>query len=367
MNRNIVLFLGILVLAGIQSCKPEKTNALDKYDRGVMLTGIYDNVVVPLHTAFEQEAGKLDSLALVFDVSPTSVNLTALQQQWVGTQDKWQLCAPLDIGDVKESFIHSKIDQWPTNKAFIENFIAGSNALDEAFIESVGASSKGLPAMEYLIFGADNNIVLASLTTDAGAVRRRSYLKGLTANLKVKATLLKTEWSSYRSVFVSQTGLAIDGSVNLMVNSIIEYEEFIKNDKVGAPAGYKTNGNVQPNSVECALSNTSLAHIVQNLKSLDYLMAGNTSGLAGAGIYSYLDAVDPMADGTKLSAKINTQIDACIAAANNINGPLEEAVVSNHAQVDTLYLELKRLTVLLKVDMSSLLGVTITFSDNDGD
>jgi predicted lipoprotein len=35
--------------------------------------------------------------------------------------------------------------------------------------------------------------------------------------------------------------------------------------------------------------------------------------------------------------------------------------------VETLYIELKRLTVLMKVDMASLLGITITFTDNDGD
>ena len=367
MRGTIVFCVITILLSGITSCKQEKNNPLDKYDRGAMLSGIYDNAILPLHNQLVSETRTLDSLGQAFKIAPTLANLEALQVQWSKTQLIWQLCAPQDIGAVRESFIHSKIDKWPTNKVFIENFISGSSVLDEAFVESAGSTSKGLPAIEYLVFGSDNNTILTSLTTGTNATRRLDYILALTANLKNKTALLKSEWIDYRPTFVSSTGLAIDGSVNMMVNAIIEYEEFVKNDKVGAPTGKKTNGTVQPGSVESGLSNTSTKHIVQNLKGLDYLMSGNTTGISGAGVYAYLDAVDPMVDGVKLSDKINSQIDACITAANAISVPLEDAVVSNPAQVETLYLELKRLTVLLKVDMSSLLGVTITFSDNDGD
>ncbi len=368
MSNRIVLLVSCVALSlGLASCKPEKTSPLDKYDRGAMLQGTYNDVIVTVHADFMQAAKTLDSVAQIFGAVPSLNNLEALQQEWKNAQSKWQLCAPMDIGDVRESFIHNKIDKWPTNKTFIENFIAGSSVLDEAFIESSGSTSKGFPAMEYLIFGTDDISVMVSFTTSPNASRRLDYVTALAANLRTKALELQQRWGIYELSYVSKTGLAIDGSVNLMVNALIEYEEFIKNDKVAAPAGHKTNGTVQPGSVENAMSDASVAHIVQNLKGLDYMMSGNINGLPGQGLYGYLDAVDPMVDGVKLSDKLNSQIDACLTAAANINGPLEEAVVNNPAQVETLYIELKRLTVLMKVDMASLLGVTITFTDNDGD
>ena len=56
-----------------------------------------------------------------------------------------------------------------------------------------------------------------------------------------------------------------------------------------------------------------------------------------------------------------------MAKANAINGSLESAAQNNVNTVKELHLELKKLTVLTKVDLSSSLGVVITFSDNDGD
>ena len=124
---------------------------------------------------------------------------------------------------------------------------------------------------------------------------------------------------------------------------------------------------MQPTSVESDRSNSSIQHIINNLDGIDALLNGTTNGTSGNGLYQYLDAVDPMADGTKLSDKIKGEIILCRNATNAINGTLEEAVVTNPAQVDVLYVELKKLTVLLKVEMTSILGVTVTFTDNDGD
>lgn len=348
----------------VQACKPKEANPLDNYNRGKMLSDMYTNAIQPLHAAFVTEATSFNDLAQAFAVAPTLQNLQVLQQQWIATQQAWQTCEPINVGDVRESFINTKINSWPANTGFIEGFIAGSDELNEAFIHSKGTTSKGLPTLEYLLFGSDNTTVLQQLT---GTPRRMQYLTAVAADLNTNAIAIKDQWLSYESGFTGSTGLAIDGSTNLLVNALLEYEEFIKNDKVGAPLGKKTNNIAQPGSVESALSNTSIPHILHNLDGIDAMLNGTYTGDSGNGLYTYLDAVDPMENGTKLSDRIKGQIVLCRNAANTINGTLEEAVVNNPTQVDALYLEMKKLTVLLKVDMTSILGVTVTFTDNDGD
>jgi predicted lipoprotein len=50
-----------------------------------------------------------------------------------------------------------------------------------------------------------------------------------------------------------------------------------------------------------------------------------------------------------------------------INSPLSTAVTAQKDLVGTAYDEVKKLQVMMEVDMINNLGVLLTFSDNDGD
>jgi len=47
--------------------------------------------------------------------------------------------------------------------------------------------------------------------------------------------------------------------------------------------------------------------------------------------------------------------------------PLEEAAVKDRAAIEAAYEKARALEITLKVDVVSALGVTLTFSSNDGD
>ena len=50
-----------------------------------------------------------------------------------------------------------------------------------------------------------------------------------------------------------------------------------------------------------------------------------------------------------------------------INDPLSNEILTNKDDVTTCYSKLQELVPLMKVDMTSALGVLITYQDNDGD
>jgi predicted lipoprotein len=81
----------------------------------------------------------------------------------------------------------------------------------------------------------------------------------------------------------------------------------------------------------------------------------------------YLDFVDAKYNGNALSATISAQLDECLNKVAIINNPITKATLTQINDVKALHLEIKKLTVLTKVDLASNLGVIITFSDNDGD
>jgi uncharacterized protein len=68
-----------------------------------------------------------------------------------------------------------------------------------------------------------------------------------------------------------------------------------------------------------------------------------------------------------LSERINQQVNEARLALTLITSPLSEAIVNDPEIVENAYNELQQVVVLLKTDMISALGVSVTSTDNDGD
>jgi uncharacterized protein YjfI (DUF2170 family) len=68
-----------------------------------------------------------------------------------------------------------------------------------------------------------------------------------------------------------------------------------------------------------------------------------------------------------LSINVNAQIDRIIIANGNAIMPWSDFVQQNPAESKEIYLEYQKLIPLIKVDLTSALGIIITYQDNDGD
>jgi predicted lipoprotein len=92
------------------------------------------------------------------------------------------------------------------------------------------------------------------------------------------------------------------------------------------------------------------------------------NGGNGAGMDDYLNALDVKDDeGLLLTKKINQQFDKVINIARSIEEDLSSAIINQNPKLDELYLEMINLTIIIKNDMMSQLGLLTVFSDNDGD
>ena len=68
-----------------------------------------------------------------------------------------------------------------------------------------------------------------------------------------------------------------------------------------------------------------------------------------------------------MSAAIHAQFDDVLTALGDIDGALRDAVTESPVEVEAAFESMRTLLVLLKTDMAALLGITVTFSDSDGD
>ena len=122
------------------------------FDRKAMFRDITQNVILPAHEAFVSESALLVQKVHAFQAEPTVEKLEALQAQWKQVSLAWKACELFELGPVQEVFIHNLIHKWPTNPKLIEEHLASADSIDQDLIDSIGSTSKGLPAIEYLIF-----------------------------------------------------------------------------------------------------------------------------------------------------------------------------------------------------------------------
>ncbi|MFM2306759.1 MAG: hypothetical protein RLZZ367_1428 [Bacteroidota bacterium] len=365
-NQSLIFFAAVILLVSIQACKP-KPSALENYNRTTLLTNLADSVIAPAYNNLSSNAALLNNAANAFAAAPTTLNLQALQTAWSNALDSWMSCEMFNLGYAETNSLDVQIGAVPANYDLIETEIHGTNTLDESYIAATGTTRKGFAAIEYLIYGdgITQQAVLDSFTTSTAATRRLQYLQAICAHIKTQASAVSSEWNNgpgYNN-FISQTQLDISGSLNLLVNALTEHIELVRKAKVGKPLGIDNGGTTDGSLCEYRLAPRSIQNIRTNILAWKDIYTGKS----GIGADDYLDHVGAQYNGQPLSNTISQQLDVCLEKANAINAPLHSAVTVQQAEVNALYLELKKLTVLVKVDLASNLGVIITFSDNDGD
>lgn len=361
-----ILFTCLIVTTLFVGCEQENSAYTSEvqYYKNAQLTNIYENEVTPLNNQFIDETEELVTLIGNFSQEKTDTNLILVQNQWLKTVKIWKQIELYNVGEIADSFIHSEIGFWPSNKDFIENFIAEGTLINEAYIATKGVSSKGINGLEYLLFNDTNEQVMASFTEGSSWQNRLFYLIAVAENLHSKALELKASWINYAPTFTANLENGVDGSQNQVINQMVSIIEEILIGKLGKPLGDIDNGNVAINKLEAARSGASLEIIQQHLISLKRCYKGDfaqTPFRIGFDDFLTLIGSEPF------SIKIAEQFKVCQEKIDAIQQPLKKELLSNPESVIDLKNSFTDLLVLIKVDMANVLGSTITFNDNDGD
>ena len=335
------------------------------FDRNAMLGAVADDAILPAHRHLVAETERLDAEARRFAAAPDDEGLASVRRQWLAASLAWKR---VELYALPGTFlIHNAIEKRPARVSFIEDAIAGADpdapdALDAAFIESVGSTSKGLGAVEYLVFPSEEHEapVLETFADPA----RRAFLTAATANLAAKTRELHLFWApeggDYARTFRENAmeGADMRGSVSLLANRMIQLLETVLRTRLGEPMG-APDGVPRPRTVESHRSGASLALMTASLESVREAL--------DAGVADYLDYLDRSPADRKLSSAIRTRFDAALDAVDAIPAPLSRAVTESPAEVERAFESVRTLLVLVKADMAALLGITVTFGDNDGD
>lgn len=364
--RPVFTLLALFTLFACGKDDDKDDTPVDNFNRKELFTSLGDKVILPTFLDFVSATDSLfqKAQALQNQVDPTT--LYEIQVAWLKAKEASKRIEQLKFGPLNDTKMYSLVDKWATNDGFIEGFISGTDPITNSFIEGKGATSKGLPAIEYLIFNIDNpSATLSALTNDS---RRVDYVVACCENLNQKALEIASFWSplgdNYVAQYATNTGGGLDGSLSQTVNQMSSHIEFLTVTKVGKPLGKELNTSIRVTQLEAYRSNSSKEALIANIDIFKSLFTGTENN---TGFDDYLDYLGAMKSGKLLSTAILEQTDLVQANLANMTGSLREELISSPQNVEELYQNLKALLVLVKTDMTSALSVTLTFSDNDGD
>ncbi|MFD2935844.1 imelysin family protein [Spirosoma flavum] len=352
------------------------TNPVDQAssDRKAMLTNIADNIILPSYANFKTKLDLMLTKSDAFTAKPDKASLTDFRQAWVDAYTEWQKVELFDVGPAEQYTLRNFFNIYPTNTTGIEDYItAGSGAFDLP----ASYPKQGFPALDYLINGLDatDDAIVARYTTAADAPKRIAYLKRLTTQMNTQFTTVYTAWTTggYRDTFVNCTALNAGCSTSKLVNGyVLNYERYIRSGKFGIPSGAMSNGTVAPDKIEgyykkdISLTLAKTAHQA----SIDLFNGKSVkTGLEGPSLKTYLNSLGAKdsSTGTSLVDIINKQFDAVNQQLTTLKPNLSDEIKTNDAAVVLVYTQMQKAVRMLKVDMTTAMSITITYTDNDGD
>ena len=372
---SIIILGAVTLLAGCDANNGEPSPADNTKDRAVILSHLADNMIIPSYAEFQDIFHVMFEKTQAFNSSPDEASLGALRQAWVNAYLGWQKVELFEFGPADRYTLRNFFNIYPADVAGI---IANMNDPSVNLDLPASYARQGFPALDYLLngLGPDDTAIVAAYTTDADAVKRMEYLNRIVGRMNTLLTNVVNDWNgSYRDTFVSKTGLDIGSSTGLVVNAyVLYYERYIRSGKIGIPSGAAigSTGEPHPERVEAFYKRDISGRLAKNAHAAAkgfFNGVDARTGTAGPSFKTYLDALGARDDSseTLLSDLINDQFDVISSKLDQLSPDYYQQIQTANEEMVYTYAEMQKLVRMLKVDMTSSMSVTITYTDNDGD
>lgn len=337
---------------GTLACTPPSDDEALRRD---VLAHLADEVFVPVYTDLHGHAVALRA-ALASVCSDGEPARAAADEAWRHTHANWNLTISFAFGPVVEQMQVGPLDYWPVRSDSIDAAVADApDPVDAAYVDGLGTSAKGMPAVEYLFFATElagacgYTLALADDIVDRTAELADAW--------PARATALKTAGEP-GSLYPS-TQAAVDAIVNQSIDNLYAMVK----TKLDRPLGNLTGSPADPELVESRFSDHSLTDLECNLDSFALVYLGADLAAGGPpGLGALVADRDP-----ELDARILAQMVRARDTLAAIPPPLSAAIVDDRGAVQTARDEIDALRRLIKLDVAQLLNVTLSISDNDGD
>ncbi|RTY95363.1 imelysin family protein [Flavobacterium sp. GT3R68] len=370
--KKILLILSLIVLVVACSSNEGGNNTDgDNYDRTALLNNWADNIIVPSYVNYQTKVQTLATDTNTFVTTPTEANLQTVRTSWLEAYKSYQYISMYNLGKAEEINLTMASNTYPTSVTGIESNIS-SGSYNLALLSQF--NKQGFPALDYLIngLGTTDALIVEFYTTNANAAKYKQYLTDVGDKLKTNIDTVVTDWNSgFRNSYVANNGNSVSSSVNRTINLFVKnFENDIRTLKIGYPAGIFSTGVKYPESVEAYYKNDVSKELLNvSIKASQDFFNGKhfNSTATGEGLKTYLDYINAVRNGQKLSDIINNQFTTIFTVNTALANSFSEQVITDNSKIIAAYDALQQNVIFTKLDMMQALNITIDYVDGDGD
>ena len=331
-------------------------------DRDVLVS-LTDEVVVPAYRAAAQDMAQLDRDVKSLCSSPGESSLEAARQSWRDARASWMRTEAMWFGPVMDRRSVRLVDWSPTNAAGMDEMMAEGRVLSTDEVREVLASNlRGFGAIEHLLFANDD------FAGSEAPGHRCSYLTGLTGVANAEVDAILKEWVDgaegrppYRDYFSDRAGVSALPSA--AVADVVRTQVFLIRDAVDmrmASALGLRGDSPDLTAIPGTAADNGLHDLRNEILGMQAIYEG--SGEEGLGVSHLVVALSEETD-----RRLREQFTAAIAAIDSAEGPLRAAIVQRPEQVNSVHQSLQDVQITVSTEVVSLLGVSVGFTDTDGD
>ncbi|HAR19898.1 MAG TPA: peptidase M75, Imelysin [Cytophagales bacterium] len=306
-----------------------------------------------------------------FTSQPDSTSLSNFRAAWKNAYIEWQKVELFDLGPSNDVAMRLYFNIYPTDVAGIETNVASGNSNF-----GIEFNRQGFPALDYLINGMGTDAeTIDKYKTATDANKRIAYLNLVTNKMKEMTTSVISAWQNgYRNSFVGNTSVSAGSPLSGLINGYVRnYEKYIRTGKFGLPSGVMAgDGAIYASKVEgyykkdISLDLAKAAHKA----SVDFFNGKSViTGAESRSLKRYLDEIGARDSktGASLSSIINSQFGEVDKKLNLLSNNFVENVNTNNQAMIDVYNTMQSTIRLLKVDMTSAMSISISYTDTDGD
>ncbi len=328
-------------------------------DEAEVLVSITDGVVVPSYEALAAEAASLNDALNALCTAPSEAALSDAQEAWRGARDAWARSEASGLGPVLDRRSAGVIAWAIVQPERIETLLASGSAITVDFVRNnISSTQRGLGGIEYVLFAGDAPSLLAADPA------RCAYLTAAGKVIADEAAGIRDDWttgdgSPYRDYFTGRAAESLETSeaVAEVVRTQVFLIRTIVDMRLAGALGLR--GDADPTAIPGGGAQNALADLRNQVLGMRDVYQGAGEG---AGISALVVPLSEDAD-----ARVRAGFEASLAAIDAVDGSLREAAATGSAQAVAVYEELMALQDTLSTEVVSLLGVSVGFSDADGD
>ncbi|MEZ4320083.1 MAG: imelysin family protein [Myxococcota bacterium] len=358
---SIRLLLVPVIFAGcVPSTAPVESELALRRD---VLHALHTEVVAAGYADLTARSAVLSDAASAFCTAPDAAGLEAVRTAWLEARTPWKQLEVVGFGPVVDEPYRfgPLLDFWPVRETVVDDLLASEAPVGPADVATFGASTRGFPVLDYLLWGPGEG----SLDAFVASPRRCTYVASLSADLHTNAAALEAAWVAYAPALedpaaagtlpYADTQEVVDEWVNRMLFTIDD----IRAEKLGKPLGDSSGGVPLTDAVESRYSGRSLRDTRDAFAGVERLFEGEPTGFQEL----MPDSRTPIGFFEDFAERRRLAREALEA----IPETLEESVVAAPDRVVAAQDALREVQVSIQVDMAQALGVTLAFNDNDGD